>query len=70
MVFHCIHSPPSGNLSQFKTVNAYSDHTVLQYTHLGVCMWGGGGETCFFFPLKLDFIANWSFPALIKEVEG
>lgn len=29
-------SPSLWNLSQFKTVNAHSDHTVLQYTHLGV----------------------------------
>ena len=69
MVFYYTYPPPSGNLSQFETVNAHNDHTVLQYTHLGV------GKKIklvfvFFFPLKLDFIANWSFPSLIKEVEG
>ena len=36
MVFYCTYPPPSGNLSQFETANAHNDHTVLQYTHLGV----------------------------------
>ena len=67
MVFYCTYPPPSGNLSQFETANAHNDHTVLQYTHLGV----GKKKLVFvFFPLKLDFIANWSFPPLIKDVEG